>query len=126
MENCFTLFQLVVFNLILPTIDNFSDMFFCGQLATADFHSSGTWAFLVALPVFLNFVFTVAAYRNSPFPARWNSWVEKMALVLQVWPQYFALTIIVDIIKKKPGRESRRLYYNKNISTIEPFVEVKF
>ena len=123
MENLFTILQLVLFNLILPTIDNFSDMFFCHQLATADFHSSGTWAFLVALPVFLNFVFTVAAYLKSPYPSRWNRWVEKVALVFQVWPQYFSLTIIVDIIKKKPGREAKREYYNKNISTIEPFVE---
>ena len=69
MENCFTVLQLVFFNLVLPTIDNFSDMFFCVQLAMADFRSSGTWAFLVALPVILNFVFTVAAYRKSPFPS---------------------------------------------------------
>ena len=126
MENLLTLLQLVVFNIILPTIDSFSDIFFCGQLATADFHSSGTWAFLVALPIILNFLFTVAAYRKSPYPSRWKKWAEKVALLLQVWPQYFSLTIIVDIINKKPGWETRREYYNKNISTIEPFVEAIF
>ena len=126
MENLFTLLQLVVFNIILPTIDSFSDMYFCGKLATSNFRSSGTWAILVALPVFLNFVFTVAAFRKSPYPSRWKKWVEKVALLVQVWPQYFALTIIVDIINKKPGWEAKREYFNRNISTIEPFVEAIF
>ena len=126
MENLFILLQLVVFNIILPTIDSFSDMFFCGKLATANFHSSGTWAILVALPVLLNFFFTVAAFRKSPYPSRWKKWVEKVALLVQVWPQYFALTIIADIINKKPGWESKREYFNRNISTIEPFVEAIF
>ena len=126
MENIFTILQLVLFNIILPTIDNFSDMFFCGKLATANFRSSCTWAFLVALPVFLNFGFTVAAYRKSPYPSRWNKWVEKVALLLQLWPQYFSLTVIVDIVNKKPGWGAKREYYNKNISTIEPFVEAIF
>ena len=126
MENLFILLQLVVFNIILPTIDSFSDMYFCGKLATSNFRSSGTWAILVALPVFLNFVFTVAAFRKSPYPSRWKKWVEKVALLVQVWPQYFALTIIVDIINKKPGWEAKREYFNRNISTIEPFVEAIF
>ena len=126
MENLFIIFQLVVFNIILPTIDSLSDMVFCGKLASVDFHSSTTWAALVALPVVFNFLFTVAAYSKSPFKSRWNIWGERVALILQVWPQYFAFTIIYDIVMNGDGWKARREYYNKNISTIEPFVEALF
>ena len=126
MENLFIVLQLVVFNIILPTVDSLSDMIFCGKLASVDFHSSKTWAALVALPVVLNFLFTVAAYSKSPFKSRWNIWGERVALILQVWPQYFAFTIIYDIVMNGDGWTARREYYNRNISTIEPFVEAFF
>ena len=126
MENLFILFQLLVFNIILPTIDSLSDMRLCFKLATAEFHSSKTWAALVALPVILNFFFTIAAYSKSPFKSRWNIWMERVALILQVWPQYFAFTIMYDIVMNGAGWSARREYYNKNISTIEPFVEAFF
>ena len=41
----------------------------------------------------------------------------------QVWPQYFALTLVIDMLAKRPEWRTRRAYFNTNISPIEPFME---
>ena len=117
---------LVFTNIILPTVDCFGDIYFCIELATANFRSSSTWAALVAFPIIINFLFTAAAYLKCPFPSRWDKSWGRVALVLQFWPQYFSLSFIVDLIKQRPGWEAKRDYYNKNLATIEPFVEAIF
>ena len=126
MESPFLVLQLVVLSIIFPTVDSVSDMFFCWNLATADFLSSKVWAALVALPILLNFAFTVAAYLKSPIEPRWGKWLDRAALIFQVWPQFFVFTIVFDILTKKSTWAKRRDYYNKNVSTIEPFVEAFF
>ena len=40
-----------------------------------------------------------------------------------MWPQYFALTLVLDMLARRPVWRTRRAYFNTNISTIEPFME---
>ena len=75
--------QLVVFSLLLPTMDTISDVRLCVVLAIAG-HS--LWSLAVGLPVLVTWLFTLAAYRRcqKTFPSeRWR-WVEMVALLLQV------------------------------------------
>ena len=46
-----------------------------------------------------------------------------MLLQCQVWPQFFAASILRDLVSRTPGWRARKQYYLRFISTLEPFLE---
>lgn len=113
------LFQLIVLGIIVPSVDMVSDLTLSVKLFL---EGHGLWALLVLLPVIANFLFTVPAWRRWPAPPHKRS-LDVAALILQVWPQYVCFTIARDMLQGKEGWQGRRESYNRNVSTLEPFIE---
>ena len=101
------IFILVVFSMIVPSFDNFSDvrlsiLFATGTYTPAGkfYHSdiTGNWEEIVAvpqykyaiftfLPVFISFLFTVRHWYQAENTKR-KKLISLPFLLLQVWPQY--------------------------------------
>ena len=79
------LVQLVVLNMVMPTIDTFSDIYLFCKLVT----NHARWAVAVISPVVANLAFTVAAWHRAP-PWHHSTW-DWVMLALQVTCRYHIL-----------------------------------
>ena len=77
----FLLCQILVFGVVLPTVDTFSDLVLSGQLFVS---GHILWALAVLLPVLINFLFIVVAFRQFPFAPWHHRYVSLTMLVFQV------------------------------------------
>ena len=77
----FLLCQILVFGVVLPTVDTFSDLVLSGQLFVS---GHILWALAVLLPVLVNFLFIVVAFRQFPFAPWHHRYVSLTMLVFQV------------------------------------------
>ena len=77
----FLLCQILVFGVVLPTVDTFSDLALSGQLFVS---GHILWALAVLLPVLVNFLFIVVAFRQFPFAPWHHRYVSLTMLVFQV------------------------------------------
>ena len=80
--------MLIIFNIILPTVDIFFDAALIQKLLLNDFLVSGVF---VSLGIFTNFLFTsLAWWRLEPAKQKNWSWIF---LALQLWPQLRAFQV---------------------------------
>ena len=77
----FLLCQILVFGVVLPTVDTFSDLVLSGQLFVS---GHILWALAVLLPVLVNLLFIVVAFRQFPFAPWHHRYVSLTMLVFQV------------------------------------------
>ena len=84
----FPTLMLIIFNIILPTVDIFFDAALIQKLLLNDFLVSGVF---VSLGIFTNFLFTsLAWWRLEPAKQKNWSWIF---LALQLWPQLRAFQV---------------------------------
>ena len=109
---------LVILNIGLPTGDVFSDI-----LTITTLYQSGHLYFATTLltPFLLNVVFTTFSWWriDSNTEKKWT-WI---LLLFQLWPQYRAMKIIFKIFKGDPTYVIEKNTLERDVSTLEPFLE---
>ena len=77
----FLLVQLLIFNIVMPTVDLVSDTYLCVKLLLA---GHPLWAAAVAMPMVINALFTAAAWHRCPHPSWSHRSLDWATLLLQV------------------------------------------
>ena len=117
-EKVVLILQLTFFNIILSTWDQYSDIRFAFIL----FNKGHTyWALAVISPTIVNAVFTFYSwYHLESRSQKWYSW---FFLILQLWPQLYALRIVKDIVKNNSKWRRDKALMERSICLLEPFLE---
>ena len=109
---------LIVLDIGLPTSDVFSDIIGIITLYQAGL---APYATRLLMPLILNVVFTTFAWwrMDSPQEKRFT-WA---LLLMQLWPQYRAVKIILKILKEDQTYIEDKFILERDVSILEPFIE---
>ena len=109
---------LVILNIGLPTADVFSDMY---VIITLYQSSHPGYATALLTPLLSNVISTAISWSklDSTREKKWT-WV---LLVMQVWPQYRTIKIIIKMFKGDHSYEEEKNVLQRDVSILEPFLE---
>ena len=106
------------FDVSVPFADNVSDILQIGK-----WFSTGNRKF--ATSMLIPFLLNVSA--NFYHWWKWDSKQEKrftwLLVILQVWPIYRAIMVVIKLFKKVPGAEEEKKKFESEIVTLEPYLE---
>ena len=118
----FTILQLTIFDILLPTGDVIGDINF----AIAAFVSKNYGiTCLMIFPVLLNMAFTSHKWLSTDFDAQKEKRFSWILVVLNLWPQYQVCKLLFTIFrgKCKDNWEPVKDKIKKELYFIEPFIE---
>ena len=120
--NILTVFQLIIFGILLPTADLSGDVNFSFK---AFYTRNPLIGCLMITPVIFNMLFNVAMWRTTNFDSRKEKRFTWMLVLMNLWPQYQSLKILISIFRKEPMEQWKpkndEIAYK--LAYIEPFVE---
>ena len=120
--NLATIFQHIVFDLVLPTVDTYGDINFAiGAFSTGNF---GIGVLMIS-PVVINFILCICKWMMTSFDGKKEKRFSWIFVILNVWPQYQVSKLIFAIVTKKPESYWKQLQHKikMELSFIEPIVE---
>ena len=110
----------VIFGIILPTADTFSDVNFAISAFSTQNYRIGV---VMILPVTANLVFNFYLWKTTDFDTGKEKRFSWMLVMLNVWPQYQVLKLIASILKNDENWKERQRKIKMELSYIEPFIE---
>ena len=110
---------LIIFNIILPTVDVYRDLRMMFTLYS--FPQYWRWGLFLFSGVAINFVFTCLAWwrLESAQSKRW-SW---LVLLLQLWPQWRAVRVLRMTWRGVPAAPQEKARLDREVGGLEPFLE---
>ena len=110
---------LIIFNIILPTVDVYRDLRMMFTLYS--FPQYWRWGLFLFSGVATNFVFTCLAWwrLESAQSKRW-SW---LVLLLQLWPQWRAARVLRMTWRGVPAAPQEKAKLDREVGGLEPFLE---
>ena len=113
-------FRHLVFGIILPTADVYSDINFAISAFSTDNPRIGM---LMLLPVILNLAFNIYLWKITDFDSKVERRFTWLLLIFNVWPQSQVLKLIISIFKTNKNWKERQEKIKMELSYIEPFIE---
>ena len=110
--------MLIILNILLPSCDVYFDIALAWK-AASNYHPKFAGALIA--PVLLNMVFTFFTWFKVEDGAnkKW-SWI---LVLLQCWPQYMAVKIIVQIATGQEEWKKNKESLQRDVSSLEPYLE---
>ena len=114
--------KLIIFDILLPTIDTVGDVTFSIEAFTTQNFGIGI---LQMLPVILNGLFQLYKWKTSNFDSVKEKQFTWIFVLLNVWPQYQAVKLLfwIFIMDSKDAIKEKQDRIKKELSYIEPFIE---
>ena len=121
-SNCVTIFQHIVLDVALPTVDTYGDINFAISAFSTNNVGIGV---LMITPVVINWLFTLCKWKMTSFDGKKEKWFSWVFVFLNIWPQYQVLKVIFAIVTKKPENDWKKSQdkIKKELSYMEPFIE---
>ena len=120
--NIFTIVKLTVLDFLLPTADTYGDINFAvGAFSTKNYQIGC----LMASPVILNLLFMCYIWKTTDLDSPREKRFTWFLVLLNVWPQYHVLKLIMLIIRQKPKDtwERKQKAINVHLLSVEPYIE---
>ena len=119
-KNFFLILRHLVLGIILPTADTFSDINFAISAFSTQNPRIGI---SMLLPVILNLAFNIYFWMVTKFDSETERRFTWLLIIMNVWPQYQVLKLIVSIVRGKDNWKDRQKKIRRDLSYIEPFIE---
>ena len=119
-KNFFLILRHLVLGIILPTADTFSDINFAISAFSTQNPRIGI---SMLLPVILNLAFNIYFWMVTKFDSETERRFTWLLIIMNVWPQYQVLKLIVSIVRGKDNWKNRQEKIRRDLSYIEPFIE---
>eukprot|EP00092_Neocalanus_flemingeri_P009234 GFUD01009939.1.p1 GENE.GFUD01009939.1~~GFUD01009939.1.p1 ORF type:complete len:552 (-),score=107.03 GFUD01009939.1:142-1797(-) len=118
MRACKEILVIVIFSIIVPSVDSISDITLGIRFLL---NGRPWWALSVLSPVLANTLFTALLWTRLEVSAvkRW-SWV---LVLLQVWPQYCAARVVWLFYSGRHNAIREKEQFERGIISLEPFIE---
>ena len=122
MAHFWTIFQLVLFSIVLPVIDKYGDINFSIRAVMNNHYFI---ACLIISPVVANVIFVGYAWINGKFDSNKEKWLTWIFVVLNIWPIYQVCKLIRAITGKKEQNnwQNDRKKLERHVFSIEPWIE---
>ena len=117
-----TIFQLVLFRIVLPVFDQYGDISFSIRAFMKNYYLI---ACMIISPVVANVIFVGYAWMNGKFDSNKEKWFTWIFVVLNIWPIYQACKLIRAITGKKDKNdwEKDKKKLERHVFSIEPWIE---
>ena len=114
--------QHIVFDVVLPTVDTFSDLNFAVSAFSTENYGIGA---MMLFPVILNLISNIYLWKSTNFDHENEKRYSWIFVLLDFWPQYQVVKLLALIYKNPNNAEwkTRQQKYKTELSYIEPFVE---
>ena len=121
-EMIFIVGKHIFFDIILPTVDTYSDCNFAIRAFVLGYHGIGI---SMISPVFVNLFFNICLWKSTDFDSEKERRYSWIVVVLNFWPQYQVVKLLLSIYKGCHSNEwkARQHKIKMQLSYIEPFVE---
>ena len=114
--------QHIIFDVVLPTVDTFSDINFAVSAFSTENYGIGA---MILSPVLINLLFNIYLWKSTSFDHANEKRYSWIFVVLNFWPQYQVVKLISWIYTNPENSEWKQLQQKirMQLSFIEPFVE---